>query len=211
MSFQKIEKWVEGLLWNSRRVMFLAVMACMVAFFTVLLMTVIDLIHVVAPVLARFKNLEFATDASELHNETLKHVVGLVDSFLVAIFLLLFAYGIYELFVSEIDPARKDMKSKSATAVLGLLPIRSLDDLKSNLVKVITAILIVTLFEHAVAVEIKSPIDLVCFAGTIVLVALALYVIHLASDLRSAHGASSLTFEDPEASVSAVPHDKEAG
>jgi uncharacterized membrane protein YqhA len=195
MSFQKIEWSVERLLWGSRRAMFLAVIACMIAFFTVLFMTVIDLIHVVAPVLKRFMNLEFATDASELHNETLKHVVGLVDSFLVAIFLLLFAYGMYELFVSEIDPARKDMKSQGATAVLGLLPIRGLDDLKSNLVKVITAILIVTLFEHAVAVEVNSPIDLVCFAGTIVLVALALYVIHLATNLRSARGESNINDE----------------
>jgi uncharacterized membrane protein YqhA len=121
-----------------------------------------------------------------LHEETLKHVVGLVDSFLVAIFLLLFAYGLYELFVSELDPARKDIKSGGATMVLGLLPIRNLDDLKSNLVKVITAILIVTLFEHAVAVDVGTPIELVYFAATILLVALALYVVHLATNLRLA-------------------------
>jgi uncharacterized membrane protein YqhA len=188
--FQNIERFVEYLLWGSRRAMFLAVIACMVAFFAVLFMTVIDLFHVVTPVLKRIVNFEFTTDASQLHEETLKHVVGLVDSFLVAIFLLLFAYGMYELFVSELDPARKDAKSKGATAVLGLLPIRNLDDLKSNLVKVITAILIVTLFEHAVAVEIGTPIELVYFAGTILLVALALYVIHLATNLRLARGAS---------------------
>jgi uncharacterized membrane protein YqhA len=187
-SFQKIERLVEYLLWNSRRAMFLAVIACMVAFFTVLFMTVIDLFHVVIPVLKRIFSLEFTTDASQLHEETLKHVVGLVDSFLVAIFLLLFAYGLYELFVSELDPARKDIKSGGATMVLGLLPIRNLDDLKSNLVKVITAILIVTLFEHAVAVDVGTPMELVYFAATILLVALALYVVHLATNLRLARG-----------------------
>jgi len=38
---------------------------------------------------------DFTSDTTELHEETLKSVVGLVDSFLVAIFLLLFAYGMY--------------------------------------------------------------------------------------------------------------------
>jgi uncharacterized membrane protein YqhA len=185
---QKIEKSVEYLLWHSRRAMFFAVVACMVAFFTVLFMTVIDLFHVVMPVLKRILSLDFAADASHLHEETLKRVVGLVDSFLVAIFLLLFAYGMYELFVSELDPARKDLKSKSAPAVLGLLPIRSLDDLKSNLVKVITAILIVTLFEHAVAVDVETPIELIYFATAILLVALALYITHLATNLRFGRG-----------------------
>ena len=171
--------------------MFFAVLACMVAFFTVLFMTIIDLIQTVMPVLGKILSWEFASDASELHQKTLKRVVGLVDSFLVAIFLLLFAYGMYELFVSELDPARpagKDLNSKSAPAVLGLLPIHSLDDLKSNLVKVITAILIVTLFEHAVAVNVETPIELIYFAAAILLVALALYVIHLATNLRFAHG-----------------------
>jgi uncharacterized membrane protein YqhA len=190
--FSMIEKSVEYLLWGSRRAMFFAVIACMVAFFSVLLLTVIELFHVVAPVLGRLAILDFTSDTTKLHEDTLKSVVGLVDSFLVAIFLLLFAYGMYELFVSELDPARRDIK-KGATAVLGLLPIRNLDDLKSNLVKVITAILIVTLFEHAVAVDVNTPIDLVCFAAAIVLVALALYVIHLASSLRPSHGAAGPT------------------
>jgi uncharacterized membrane protein YqhA len=186
--FSLLENLIEYLLWGSRRFMFFAVIACMVAFFSVLFLTVIELFHVVGPVLTRFLSLDFSTDTTALHEETLQSVVGLVDSFLVAIFLLLFAYGMYELFVSELDPARREMKSKGATLVLGLLPIRNLDDLKSNLVKVITAILIVTLFEHAVAVDVKTPIDLLYFAGAIVLVALALYVIHLGSSLRPSRG-----------------------
>jgi uncharacterized membrane protein YqhA len=191
--FQRAENLVENMIWGSRRAMLLAVIACMIAFFAVLFMTVIDLIHVVVPVYTRIVSLDFATDASKLHEDTLKLVVGLVDSFLVAIFLLVFAFGMYELFVSELDPARKEEKhSKGDTAILGLLSIRTLDDLKSNLVKVITAILIVTLFENAVAIDIGAPIELVYFAATILLVALALYVIHLATNLRSTHDEARL-------------------
>jgi uncharacterized membrane protein YqhA len=202
--FSIVEKSVEYLLWGSRRAMFFAVIACMVAFFSVLFLTVVELFHVVAPVLGRLAHLDFVTDTTDLHEETLKSVVGLVDSFLVAIFLLLFAHGMYELFVSELDPARQDIKSKGVTAVLGLLPIRNLDDLKSNLVKVITAILIVTLFEHAVAVEVKTPIELLCFAGAIVLVASALYVIHLASSLRPSSTKAGSSDEPSVASKESV-------
>jgi uncharacterized membrane protein YqhA len=197
--FQRTESFVENLIWGSRRAMIFAVIACMAAFFSILLMTVIDLFHIVVPVLKRIVYFEWSADSSQLHEETLKHVVGLVDSFLVAIFLLVFAFGMYELFVSELDPARKaERQSKGDTAILGLLSIRNLDDLKSNLVKVITAILIVTLFENAVAIDINTPIELVYFAATILLVASALYVIHLASGQRSAQ--SKLNSEESRSS-----------
>jgi uncharacterized membrane protein YqhA len=205
--FTKIERLVESLIWNSRRAIFLAVVACMVAFFAVLFMTVIDLFQVVIPVYKQIITLEFAADTSHLHEETLKRVVGLVDSFLVAIFLLIFAFGMYELFVSELDPARKEQRqSKGDTAILGLLSIRNLDDLKSNLVKVITAILIVTLFENAVALDVNTPIELVYFATAIVLVALALYIIHLANNLEiTRRGANSNGSGDSAASDSRQP------
>jgi uncharacterized membrane protein YqhA len=160
--------------------MFLAVIACMLAYFAVLAMTVIDLMHIVVPVLKGFLTFESTGGDPVLHQTTLRSVVGLVDSFLVAIFLLVFSYRLYELFVSEIDPARREERqSQGNKMILGLLSTRNLDDLKTNLVKVITAILIVTLFENAVTLEIKSTIELVYFAGAILLVALALFVIRL--------------------------------
>jgi uncharacterized membrane protein YqhA len=181
-TFKRIEEGVEFLIWNSRRVMFFAVIACMLAYFAVLAMTVIDLLQIVLPVFSRYLILDFSGSHQALHQETLRNVVGLVDSFLVAIFLLVFSFGLYELFVSEIDPARAEKrKTAGDRAILGLLSIQNLDDLKRNLVKVITAILIVTMFENAVALELKTPIDLVYYGVAIVLVALALFVIHLTS------------------------------
>jgi uncharacterized membrane protein YqhA len=95
-----------------------------------------------------------------------------------------FSFGLYELFVSEIDPAKAQAKLNAGDrAIMGLLSIRSLDDLKKNLVKVITAILIVTLFENAVAVHLETPTELVYYAVMIVLVAVALFVIQLSSSV----------------------------
>ena len=180
-AFKTVEQVIEVLIWNSRRAMFFAVVACLLAYFAVLAMTIVDLVHFVLPVFRKYFSLDFSGDPV-LHQRTLRDVVGLVDSFLVAIFLLVFSYGLYELFVSELDPARtKKKKGPGDKAILGLLSIRNLDDLKRNLVKVITAILIVTLFENAVAFELKSPIELVYYAAMIVLVALALFLIQISN------------------------------
>jgi uncharacterized membrane protein YqhA len=178
--FKIVENFVESLIWNSRRAMFLAVIACMCAYFAVLIMTVVDLFQIVVPIFKRYLTLNMSPDHQALHQQTLRNVVGLIDSFLVAIFLLVFSFGLYELFVSEIDTARAGgNKTTGEKTILGLLSIRSLDDLKRNLVKVITAILIVTLFENAVALELHSPVELVYYATAIVLVALSLFVIQL--------------------------------
>ncbi len=181
-AFKTIEKGIEFLIWNSRRAMFFAVLACLLAYFAILAMTVVDLVQIVLPVFRRYLTLESNGSHQALHQDTLRKVVGLVDSFLVAIFMLVFAFGLYELFVSEIDVARvQERQTTGDKVILGLLSTRNLDDLKRNLVKVITAILIVTLFENAVSLELKSPIELVYYAAAIVLVALAMFVIHLSS------------------------------
>jgi uncharacterized membrane protein YqhA len=177
---KKVESVVEHLIWGSRHCMFFAVVACLIAYFAVLAMTVVDLIQFVLPVYRKYASFDFSGDAA-LHQQTLRNVVGLVDSFLVAIFLLVFSYGLYELFVSELDPAKEKKLNTGDRALVGLLSIRSLDDLKKNLVKVVTAILIVTLFENAVAIHLGSPIELVYYAVMIVLVAVALFVIQLTS------------------------------
>src|SRR4051794_11066716 len=129
-AFKRVEYIVELAVWNSRRAMFLAVVACLLAFFAVLAMTVIDLIQIVLPVFRKLVSLDFSGNLV-LHQVTLRNVVGLVDSFLVAIFLLVFSFGLYELFVSEIDPARAEQeKAAGDKAILGLLSIQNLDDLK---------------------------------------------------------------------------------
>ncbi len=166
--------------------MFFASLACLLAFIAVLAMTIVDLIRIILPVFRELIAFDFSDQHQAVHQITLKNVVGLVDSFLVAIFLLVFSYGIYELFVSCLDPARQDQgQSEGDQAIMRLLSINSLDDLKQNLIKVISVILIVTLFENAVAIKLSSPLELVLFAGAIVLIALAMLLISLAASFGS--------------------------
>ena len=73
-----------------------------------------------------------------VRSEIVAHTVGAIDGFLLAIILLIFSLGLYELFISDIDDARKSGQFSK------VLVINSLDDLKSKLAKVILMILVVT-------------------------------------------------------------------
>ncbi len=106
-----------------------------------------------------------------------------VDSFLFATVLLIFAMGIYELFISKIDPASRTSESRP-----NWLAIHSLDDLKSAVGKVILMILIVRLFEAAVAIPYKQPLDLLYLGIAIILVSGALYLVHLGHAKHNENG-----------------------
>ena len=107
---------------------------------------------------------------ASLHGSILAQVAEVVDGYLFATILIIFGLGLYELFISKINPAER---SELAARVL---LIRSLDDLKERLAKVIFLFLIVRYFEYALQMSIATSLDLLFIAIGIVLIALALYL-----------------------------------
>lgn len=166
------KRWFETVLWNSRFVVVLAVVASVVAGFTMFYVATVDVVFLVKHVLS-YADPGLGEGARKaLRADTVTHIVEVVDGYLLALVMLIFALGVYELFVSEIDEARVTKASSR------ILVIEDLDDLKSRLAKVILMILIVQLFEHAVKMDVKSMLDLLYFSGAIALVGLALYLTH---------------------------------
>ena len=108
-------------------------------------------------------------DREVLRIKMVAHTVGAIDGFLLATILLIFALGLYELFISDIDEAKKSGQSAK------VLVINSLDDLKSKLAKVILMILVVTFFEVSLSMSFTTALDLVYFSLGILMVSLALY------------------------------------
>lgn len=107
--------------------------------------------------------------------ETITHVVEIIDGYLLAAVLLIFALGLYELFISRIDVISNEEEHGTASNVL---IINSLDDLKARLAKVILMILIVRFFENAISMKFADPLDLLYLAAGIALIGLALYLSH---------------------------------
>lgn len=163
------ERVFEGALWRSRLVVYAAVICSMLAAFALFYVTVVEVYYTLAH-LAHYASLDDVA-RGELRADTVAHIVGSVDGFLLAIVLLIFAFGIYELFISEIDCAKDERSSK-------VLIIESLDDLKSRLASVILMILVVIFFEHAIHFQPHGIMDLLYFAVAISLISLALYLLH---------------------------------
>jgi len=173
-----LEKWFEKTLWNGRFVVVVAVVASMAAATAIFYMATVDVVYLVGHML-HYADPALADEARRLlHDQTITHVVEVVDGYLLATFMLIFALGMYELFVSDIDEARGSKTSSK------ILVIENLDDLKARLAKVILMILIVTLFEEALNMKISSPLDLLYLGGAIALIGAALFLTHKAE----AHG-----------------------
>jgi uncharacterized membrane protein YqhA len=163
----------ESFLWESRLVVLLAVVASLAAAFAMFFMASVDAVYMVGHLL-HYASPELTTEARvALRAETVTHVVEIVDGYLLATVLLIFALGLYELFISKIERAQAAENSSQ------VLLINNLDDLKSRLAKVVLMILVVRYFEHALSMSFNTALDLLQFAAGIALLGLALYLSHL--------------------------------
>ena len=97
--------------------------------------------------------------------------ISSVDIYLFAMVLIIFGMGIYELFISKIDPVERKVDSRPSW-----LQISSIDDLKSSLGKVILMVLIVTFFKYTIHINFQSALDLLFLAIGIVLISFALFI-----------------------------------
>ena len=163
----KVEKYFEAVLWNSRFVVILAVVASLVMAMGLFYLTTVEVYFTLSH-LTHYHELPDA-ERLALKASTIAHVIGSVDGFLLGVIMLIFAFGLYELFISKIDEAEKANHSSK------ILVIHSLDDLKDKLAKVILMILVVMFFEQAVFLKPEGPLELLYYATAIALVALALF------------------------------------
>jgi uncharacterized membrane protein YqhA len=172
----KAESLFENFLWNSRYVVLIAVIASLSVSLAMFYLATVDAFYTVVHLG------EYASPAVDnaaraiLRGETVTHIVEVIDGYLLATVLLIFALGLYELFVSKIDAA------EDSEAASGVLLIHSLDDLKARLAKVILMILIVRYFEHVVRMSFDTPLDILYLALGISLIGLALFLSHKADD-----------------------------
>jgi len=168
------EAVLENILWRSRFAVLFAVIGSLLAGFAMFIVSSLDVWHLFEHVFALFGESHEATP-KELHHMVVAGVVEIIDGYLLATVLVIFALGLYELFISRIDPAVEDDMSAN------VLIINSLDDLKTRLAKVILMILIVNFFQFAIQLEITTALDLLAFGGGIALIGLALYLTHAKS------------------------------
>lgn len=172
-----VERIFEALLWNSRLIVLVAVLASLAVSLAMFYVATVDVVDVLSEVARYHQAPHHAEGAETPHRAEVRativaHVVEVVDGYLLATIMLIFALGLYELFVSRIEVA------EGSEFASRLLLIRSLDDLKDRLAKVVLLILVVKFFEHALHVSFPGALDLLWLALGTCLVAAALALSH---------------------------------
>jgi uncharacterized membrane protein YqhA len=97
-------------------------------------------------------------------------IIGAVDLYLIGVVMLLFSFGLYELFISDIDAAKKVDGEESK-----ILAIHSLDQLKDKISKVIVMVLVVGFFQKVGHIGYTTPLEMLYFALSIAAVAVGLF------------------------------------
>ena len=120
----------ERALFSTRFVALFAVVGSLAAALAMFYVATMDAVYLVTH-LASYADPALSPAARQaLHTDTLSHVVEVIDGYLLASILLIFTFGLYELFISPLEAAKA---SKAGETVL---VIRDLDDLKGRLGKV---------------------------------------------------------------------------
>jgi uncharacterized membrane protein YqhA len=165
-----IEKIFERILWNTRFIVVVAVVACLFTSVAMFFIATIDVTRLPHTVIEYMSPVLSTEERHHLYNRTVADVAGIIDAYLFATIMLIFALGLYELFVSKIEAAENSEFAER------ILLVRSLDDLKDRLAKVIFLILIVKYFEYALDQTVHTSLDLLMLAVGIALIALAIFL-----------------------------------
>ena len=157
----------ENVLWSTRFVVIIAVVLSIISSISLFLIGGWDIIQATI-----FNNPLFNENINN-SNDLLFKIISSIDLFLIGIVLLIFGFGVYELFISEIDFA----KDKFADSTL---KINSLDQLKNKIIKVIIIVLIVKFFEKVskLSHNFTTPNDLVLFSISILSICIGYYLIN---------------------------------
>lgn len=163
-----LEKFFEGLLIKSRLVTILPVIFGLIGAFVLFFIASYDVVKVL---IGTFDYFILPNSTIDLHEDVVGLIIGAVDLYLMALVLFIFSFGIYELFISEIEEFKQSKQSK-------VLEIHSLDQLKDKLAKVIIMVLVVNFFQRVLQMKFDNMLDMTYLAGSILALCVGLYFLH---------------------------------
>lgn len=163
-----LESIVENILWKSRIITFLAVVFSLISSLALFIAGSIQILNGI---------IDFVKGLSDKpeYLQLVIAIISAVDLYLIGIVLLIFSFGIYELFISKIDPAQNEEE-------VNILEIRSLDSLKNKLLKVIIMVLIVYFFKTILASDFHKPIEMLYLGASILMISTCTYFIRKIED-----------------------------
>ena len=165
-----LERLFERVLWLSRLVVVIPVVASVALACAAFYLGTVDVVYVVAHVGSYADLAASAGTRATTRAALLGRIITAVDTYLLAAVLLIFALGLYRLFIRKIEAAER------AEFAPRLLLIESVDDLKDRLAKVVLLVLIVEFLQYALGAHYTSALDLLYLAIGIALIGVGLYL-----------------------------------
>ncbi len=161
------EKIFEKSLWSSRFIIILAVFFGVIGAILLFAVASVDIYETAKFVITTYYN---HAHPKTFHEDVVGGIIGAVDLYLIGVVMIIFSFGLYELFISEIDDAKDDDGKDNQ-----LLAINSLDQLKDKISKVIVMVLVVGFFQKVGHTEYHGALDMLYLALSITAVAVGLY------------------------------------
>jgi len=162
----KFERLFQSTIFKSRFVIILAVIFGLIAAFALFVVASVDIFGVAAYVIKTYLT---GAHPEMFHEDVVAGIIGAVDLYLIAVVMLIFSFGLYELFIAEIDECTAKMKSSN------VLEIKSLDELKDKIAKVIIMVLVVNFFQRVLHTTFEGALDMFYFALSIAALSIGLY------------------------------------
>lgn len=173
----------ENLLWATRYMMLVCVIVSMASAVMISLVSAAELAHVAHLAWAFAMN----TSSIAAKSDFVISVIELIDMILFAGITFIFSFGLYELYIDKLDPAKG---SETSTR---LLNITSIDKLKKKLGHLILMLFVIKLFSYFVKIEVTTAIDFLMMSSAVLAVGVALY---LTNKTAAASGESSQEVND---------------
>lgn len=162
-----LEKIFENGLWNSRFIIILAVFFGLIGAILLFIVASFDVYETAKYVINTYMTHEHP---EHFHEEVVGGIIGAVDLYLIGVVMIIFSFGLYELFISDIDPAKDKDGCENQ-----LLAVHSLDQLKDKISKVIVMVLVVGFFQKVGHTTYNGALDLLYLALSITAVSVGLY------------------------------------
>lgn len=170
-----IERIFENSLWSSRFIIILAVVFGLLGAILLFVVASFDIYETTKYVINTYLT---HAHPEHFHEEVVGGIIGAVDLYLIGVVMLIFSFGLYELFISDIDPANKcDVNGEKGEEECEnqLLAVHSLDQLKDKISKVIVMVLVVGFFQKVGHTQFNGALELLYLALSITAVAVGLY------------------------------------
>ncbi len=153
-------------MWYTRFLVILAVIFGLIGAVVLFVVASMDIF-----VVAKYTYTTIVTGAhpENFHEDIVSGIIGAVDLYLIAIVMLIFSFGVYELFISPIKQIQE------AGDTHKILSITTLDQLKDKIAKVIIMVLVVNFFQRVLHTEYNGALEMLYFALAVTALSVGLY------------------------------------